>query len=71
MKSQITFTTKTKVTLQADVLGWKSTEPEDPLQVPSAVMNTLEIGPSYDEVNITFRRQYVASFVTRSFIHDD
>ena len=56
MKSQITFPTKTKVTLQADVLRWKSREPGDPLQVPSAVMNTLEIGPSYDEVNITFWR---------------
>jgi len=56
MKSQITFATKTEVTIQAGVLRWKSTEPGEPLQVPSAVMITLEIGPSYDEFSITFRR---------------
>jgi len=54
MKSQIIFVTKPKATLQADVLRWKYREPGDPLQVPSAVMNTLEIGTSYDEVNIIF-----------------
>jgi len=56
MKSQTTFVAKTKVTIQADVLRWKSREPGDPLQVPSAVMNTQETGPSYDEVSITFWR---------------